>query len=167
MRAKGGKATRRRAAVALPATEVDGTVAVSDRARRAGGKRTGAKRRHKRVSRRALAVLRSCKAARKLAKRQVALRGRAGGARRPMASASCPVHDSGAALVRPAQLTLQAPQDGTRFFIDNRLIGRGQIVRHEVLAGKHRFEAVGPGGERITKELVIASGDDREIHLVW
>lgn len=84
-----------------------------------------------------------------------------------MVLASCPPTEEGTLRARPAQLTLQASRDGTRFFIDNRLIGRGQVVRHEVLAGKHRVEAVGPGGERITKELLVASGDDREIHLVW
>lgn len=66
-----------------------------------------------------------------------------------------------------ARLTLQASRAGTRFYVDNRLVGTGQVVRHDVDEGQHRVEAVAPSGARIQKWLTVASGDERQIHLVW
>jgi hypothetical protein len=65
-----------------------------------------------------------------------------------------------------AYLTLSARGAGTTFYVNNRPVGTGPVVRHRVDEGVHRIEAVGPRGARVAKWLAVSAGDDRQLSFI-
>jgi hypothetical protein len=74
--------------------------------------------------------------------------------------------DMGSSDTSGAYLTLSAKSPATTFYVNNRLVGTGTVVRHRVDEGVHRIEAVGPGGARVSKWLAVTAGDDRQLSFI-
>jgi hypothetical protein len=74
--------------------------------------------------------------------------------------------DLGSSGTSGAYLTLSAKNPATTFYVNNRPVGTGTVVRHRVDEGVHRIEAVGPGGARVSKWLAVTAGDDRQLSFI-
>jgi hypothetical protein len=74
--------------------------------------------------------------------------------------------DLGSSGTSGAYLTLSAKSPATTFYVNNRPVGTGTVVRHRVDEGVHRIEAVGPGGARVSKWLAVTAGDDRQLSFI-